>query len=66
MVDLINQGACGCLGYDSGDSAHGERESHAFFVPPIAGKIDREEWPDSRLNVSEKEIQPVQPSKRTL
>jgi hypothetical protein len=55
-VDLVNQGARRCLGEDSGDSAHGKRDSNAFFVPPIAGKVDCEEWPDPSLNIRKKEI----------
>jgi hypothetical protein len=65
-VDLVNQGARRCLGEDSGDSAHGKRDSNAFFVPPIAGKVDCEEWPDPSLNIREKEIQPVKSPQRTL
>lgn len=45
---------------NTGDSAHGEGDSYALFVPALGGEIDGEEWPDSGLDISNEEIQPVQ------
>ena len=39
--------------------------SHALLVPPVSGEVDGEEWSDSRLNIGEKKIQPVQTMERS-
>jgi len=64
-VNLVDQCACRCLGENSGYTAHGERDSYLFFIPSIASKKDGEEWPDSRLNVREKEVQPIKAAPAT-
>ena len=52
------------LGQDAGDSADREREADALFVPLVASEVDREERSDSRLDVGEEKIQPVQTAQR--
>jgi hypothetical protein len=59
LVNLVDQGACGCLGEYSGDSAHAQREPDALLVPRIASQVNCQEWPDPGLHIREKEIQPV-------
>ena len=56
----VNQSTRRSLGQDSSDPAKGKNESHALFIPPISGQENRKEWPDSRLDIGEKKIQPVQ------
>ncbi len=63
--ETVNQRARRSLRQDSGDSANGQRDSHALLVPPVSGEVDGEEGSDSRLDVGEKEIQPVQTAERS-
>ena len=60
----VDQRARRRLHEDSRDPPDGERKSDALFVPLVAGEVNREEWSDSRLNVGEKKIQPVQTTER--
>ena len=61
----VDQSARRGLGQDSGDSANGESDSHALLIPPISREVDGEEWSDSRLDVGEEKIQPVQAAQRS-
>jgi hypothetical protein len=63
--EVIDQRARRGLGQDSGDPTDGESDSHTLLVPPISREVDGEEWSDSRLDVGEKEIQPVQTTERS-
>ena len=61
----VHQSARRGLGKDSGNSANGQSNPDTLLIPPISCEVDREEWSDSRLDVSEKEIQPVQTAQRS-
>ena len=63
--EAVNQRARRRLHENSGDPADCEREPNALFVPLVAGEVNREEWPDPRLNVGEEKIQPVQALERS-
>jgi hypothetical protein len=62
---VVNHSTGWGLGHDAGDPTNGESDSHALLVPPISCQVDREEWSDSRLNVREKKIQPIQTAQRS-
>jgi hypothetical protein len=53
------------LGQDTGDSAHGKRDSNTLLIPPVSCQVDRQEWSDARLHVCEKEVQPVETTERS-
>jgi hypothetical protein len=50
--EKVNQTASRSLRETARDSADGERETHALFVPTVVGKVNREEW--SRTSASRK------------
>ena len=50
---------------NSSDSANSEGEPDALFVPLVSSQVDRDEWPDSGLNVGEKKIKRVQTPQRS-
>jgi hypothetical protein len=56
----VNQRSRWRLHENSCDPTDREREADALFVPPVASKVNREEWSDSRLHVGKEKIQPVQ------
>jgi hypothetical protein len=62
----VNQTTSRGLRENARDAADGERETHALFVPFVAGQINREERPHSRLHVGEEEIEPVETAQRLL
>ena len=55
----IDKAARRGLGENPRDTSHGERETNTLFIPPVTGEVNRKEWPDSGLDVRQKEIQPV-------
>jgi hypothetical protein len=62
---MVDQSARWGLGKYSGDAANRKGDPDAFLVPLVAGQIDREEGSNSRQDVREEEIQPIQATQRS-
>jgi hypothetical protein len=58
--EAVHQRARWSLHENTRDPSDRERQPNALFVPRKAGEVNRKEWPDPRLNVGQKKIQPVQ------
>jgi len=62
---MVDQGPRRGLGENPGDAANRHGNPDDFPIPLVASQIDREEWPDPRLDVGEEEVQAVQATQRS-